>query len=66
MYGVVTRNEEETRWPEFDRAFFEVKDVTGRSAEPVDSRFEVLEEGVRCTYCDTIVRESITAHVSVA
>jgi hypothetical protein len=35
MYGVVTRNEEETRWPEFDRAFYEVKDVTGRSADPI-------------------------------
>ena len=33
--------------------------------EPVDSRFEVLEEGVRCTYCDTIIREAIAAHISV-
>jgi len=35
MYGVVTRNEEEVGWPEFDRGFYEVKDVTGRSAEPI-------------------------------
>lgn len=35
MYGVVTRNEEEARWPEFDRGFYEVKDVSGRSAEPI-------------------------------
>ncbi|RQG93861.1 hypothetical protein [Natrarchaeobius chitinivorans] len=35
MYGVVTRNEDELRWPEFDTGFYEVKDVTGRSAEPV-------------------------------
>ncbi|WP_135854452.1 hypothetical protein [Halorussus salinus] len=35
MYGVVTRNEEELDWSEFDRGFFEVKDVTGRSAEPL-------------------------------
>ena len=35
MYGVVTRNEEETEWAEFDRAFFEVKDVTGRATEPI-------------------------------
>ncbi|MFB6073860.1 MAG: hypothetical protein ABEJ89_02470 [Haloarculaceae archaeon] len=35
MYGVVTRNEEEVTWAEFDRAFYEVKDVTGRAAEPV-------------------------------
>jgi len=35
MYGVVTRNEEELEWAEFDASFYEVKDVTGRSAEPV-------------------------------
>ncbi|WP_225334539.1 hypothetical protein [Halomicrobium urmianum] len=35
MYGVVTRNEEELSWSEFDRGFYEVKDVTGRAAEPV-------------------------------
>jgi hypothetical protein len=35
MYGVVTRNEEEVTWQEFDRAFFEMKDVTGRATEPV-------------------------------
>jgi len=35
MYGVVTRNEEELTWAEFDRACFEMKDVTGRAAEPV-------------------------------
>ncbi|PSP97899.1 aspartate carbamoyltransferase regulatory subunit, partial [Halobacteriales archaeon QS_1_68_44] len=33
--------------------------------EPVDSRFEVLEEGVRCTYCDTIIREAIATHIGV-
>jgi aspartate carbamoyltransferase regulatory subunit len=27
--------------------------------EPVDSRFEVLDDAVRCTYCETIVREEI-------
>ncbi|PSP54471.1 hypothetical protein BRC82_09800 [Halobacteriales archaeon QS_1_67_19] len=37
MYGVVTRNEEELDWPEFDAGFYEVKDVTGRSAEPVEN-----------------------------
>ncbi len=35
MYGVVTRNEPELSWPEFDLAFYEVKDVTGRAADPV-------------------------------
>jgi aspartate carbamoyltransferase regulatory subunit len=34
--------------------------------EPVESLFEVLDEGVRCLYCDTIMRESIAAHISVA
>jgi len=34
-------------------------------SEPIESRFDVLEEGVRCTYCGTIVRESIAAHISV-
>jgi hypothetical protein len=34
MYGVVTRNEPELGWSEFDRGFYEVKDVTGRAAEP--------------------------------
>jgi len=27
--------------------------------EPVASRFEVLDDGVRCCYCDTIVRDDI-------
>ncbi|ARS91380.1 hypothetical protein [Natrarchaeobaculum aegyptiacum] len=35
MYGVVTRNADEIGWSEFDRGFYEVKDVTGRSEEPV-------------------------------
>jgi hypothetical protein len=35
MYGVVTRNEEEVTWAEFETAFFEMKDVTGRATEPV-------------------------------
>ncbi|WP_425494294.1 hypothetical protein [Natronoglomus mannanivorans] len=35
LYGVVTRNAEELAWKEFDYGFYEVKDVTGRSSEPV-------------------------------
>jgi aspartate carbamoyltransferase regulatory subunit len=35
-------------------------------SEPVASRFEVLDEGVRCVYCDTIIRESIAEHIGVA
>lgn len=34
MYGVVTRNEEELAWPEFDRSFYEVKSVAGRTVPP--------------------------------
>jgi hypothetical protein len=34
MYGVVTRNAGETDWPEFERAYFEAKDVSGRATEP--------------------------------
>jgi aspartate carbamoyltransferase regulatory subunit len=33
--------------------------------EPVDSRFEVLDDGVRCCYCETIVREDIATHIPV-
>lgn len=33
--------------------------------EPVESRFEVLDDGVRCGYCDTIVREDIAELISV-
>ncbi|WP_327052446.1 aspartate carbamoyltransferase regulatory subunit [Halomicrococcus gelatinilyticus] len=33
--------------------------------EPVDSKFAVLPDGVRCEYCDTIVRDDIAAHISV-
>jgi hypothetical protein len=35
MFGVVTRNESELDVSEFDVAFYEVKDVSGRAAEPV-------------------------------
>jgi len=44
MYGVVTRNEEELTWPEFESAFFEMKDVTGRATTPV-------AEGVNMISC---------------
>lgn len=35
MYGVVTRNPEEIAWDVFDRGCYEIKDVTGRRAEPL-------------------------------
>ncbi|MEF8881583.1 MAG: aspartate carbamoyltransferase regulatory subunit [Halapricum sp.] len=31
--------------------------------EPIESEFEVLEDGVRCVYCDTIIREDLAAHI---
>jgi aspartate carbamoyltransferase regulatory subunit len=31
--------------------------------EPVASQFEVLREGVRCVYCDTLLREDIADHI---
>ena len=31
--------------------------------EPIESQFEVLEDGVRCVYCDTIIREDLAAHI---
>ena len=34
--------------------------------EPIETRFEVLEDGVRCVYCGTIIRDSLAAHISVS
>ena len=31
--------------------------------EPVASKFDVLPDGVRCAYCETIVREDIASHL---
>ena len=33
--------------------------------EPVDSRFDVLDDGVRCEFCETIIREDLAAHILV-
>lgn len=33
--------------------------------EPVESAFTVLDESVRCEYCDTIIREDLTTHILV-
>jgi hypothetical protein len=40
--GVVTRNEEEAEWPEFDDAFYEVKDVSGRQNEPLENAVNMV------------------------
>jgi len=42
MYGVVTRNEEEVDWPEFDRGFYEVKDAAGQPNDPVSGGVNTL------------------------
>ena len=34
--------------------------------EPVQTRFDVLDDGIRCQYCDTIVRDDIAAQIDVA
>ncbi|WP_254274126.1 aspartate carbamoyltransferase regulatory subunit [Haloarcula marina] len=31
--------------------------------EPVESRFAVVDDGVRCEYCDTIIRNDLPAHI---
>ena len=33
--------------------------------EPVESRFDVLDDGVRCGYCEEIIREGIADHLNV-
>ncbi|WP_255195880.1 aspartate carbamoyltransferase regulatory subunit [Halorarius litoreus] len=33
--------------------------------EPIESTFDVLDDGVRCAYCDTIIRDDIAAHIDV-
>lgn len=42
MFGVVTRNEEECTWLEFDLAFYESKDVSGRSTEPIPEAVNMI------------------------
>ncbi|MFC6726334.1 hypothetical protein ACFQE1_18600, partial [Halobium palmae] len=42
MYGVVTRNAGEVDWSTFERAFYEVKDVTGRPAEPLPNAVNMV------------------------
>lgn len=32
--------------------------------EPVHSEFDVLDDGVRCVYCDTIIRHDLTDHIA--
>ncbi|PSP54473.1 aspartate carbamoyltransferase regulatory subunit [Halobacteriales archaeon QS_1_67_19] len=32
--------------------------------EPVETKFAVLDEGVRCEYCETILREDLAAYIA--
>ncbi|PSP98343.1 aspartate carbamoyltransferase regulatory subunit [Halobacteriales archaeon QS_4_70_19] len=34
------------------------------AGEPVESRFEVLDDAVRCAYCDAILREDLAEHIA--
>jgi aspartate carbamoyltransferase regulatory subunit len=34
--------------------------------EPVETKFDVLDDGVRCEYCETIIRDDLAAHIGVA
>jgi len=53
VYGIVTRNAEEVEWSEFDRGFYEAKDVTGRAAEPISAATNM----VSCFGDNAAVRE---------
>lgn len=33
--------------------------------EPVQAKFAVLEDGVRCEYCGAIIREDLTEHLAI-
>jgi aspartate carbamoyltransferase regulatory subunit len=39
------------------------RDCITNAGEPTDARFEVLDDGVRCVYCEEIVRDDLTAHL---
>jgi aspartate carbamoyltransferase regulatory subunit len=36
--------------------------ITNRD-EPVETKFSVVEDGVRCAYCSTIIRDSLAGHI---
>ncbi|MFB6081976.1 MAG: hypothetical protein ABEJ67_04060 [Halanaeroarchaeum sp.] len=42
MFGVVTREAEVLDWAEFDRSFYEVKDVTGRHTDPAPGAINMI------------------------
>ena len=40
------------------------RDCITNADEPISASFEVLDEGVRCVYCETIVREDLAAYIA--
>ena len=53
MVGVVTRNEPELSWSDFDRAFYEQKSASGRASEPTTGGINTLA----CFADDATVRD---------
>ena len=41
------------------------RDCITNTDEPVETRFEVLDDGVRCEYCGTIIRQDIAGHLAI-
>ncbi len=39
-------------------------DCITTGSEPVTTKFEVLDEGVRCKYCEKIVRDDLVDHIA--
>lgn len=64
-YEVVEKHRVER--PEYVTGILECPNINCITTEdePVDSRFEVLEDGLRCVYCDTIIRDDFADHIRV-
>ncbi len=41
------------------------RNCISNASEPVESKFDVVDDGVRCSYCGTIVRQDIADHLDV-
>ena len=41
-------------------------DCITNADEPVDSKFVVLPDGIRCEYCSTMIREDVADHIRTA
>jgi len=37
--------------------------ITTANNEPVETKFTVVDDGVRCSYCGTIIRDSLADHI---